>query len=152
MFKLNVFLIRFLPCLYTANIWLNLVTSKAFRSSRSQMFYKKGFLKIQQNSQENTYAVVLHTCFPMIFFKKKFSKILKNTYFLITPQNKTTLLRKQISKSNITEIVKSQFIGILQNIFRSWAIIFSQSPKVIFWTNCVFPLKIYFVNFQQVFI
>ena len=33
------------------------------------------------------------------------------------------------------------FIGILQNIFRSWAIIFSQSPKVAFLTNCAFALK-----------
>ena len=33
------------------------------------------------------------------------------------------------------------FIGILQNIFQSWSIIFSQSPKVAFWTNCAFPLK-----------
>ena len=44
-FKLNVFLIRFLPYLYTARKWLNLITSKAFRSSRSQMFYKIGVLK-----------------------------------------------------------------------------------------------------------
>ena len=34
------------------------------------------------------------------------------------------------------------FIGILQNTFRSWAIIFSQSPRVVFWTNCAFPLKV----------
>ena len=45
LFKLNVFLIRFLPYLYTARKWLNLITSKAFRSSRSQMFYKIGVLK-----------------------------------------------------------------------------------------------------------
>ena len=45
LFKLNVFLIRFLPYLYTARKWLNLIRSKAFRSSRSQMFYKIGVLK-----------------------------------------------------------------------------------------------------------
>ena len=33
------------------------------------------------------------------------------------------------------------FSGILQNSFRSWDIIFSQSPKVLFWTKCAFPLK-----------
>ena len=27
------------------------------------------------------------------------------------------------------------------NIFRSWAIIFSQSPKVVIWTNYAFPLR-----------
>ena len=32
------------------------------------------------------------------------------------------------------------FIGIFLNIFWHWAIIFSQSPKIVFWTNCVFPL------------
>ena len=45
MFKSNVFLVRFLPHLYTATIWLNLITSKAFRSSRSKMFYKIGILE-----------------------------------------------------------------------------------------------------------
>ena len=30
-----------------------------------------------------------------------------------------------------------------RNIFRSLAVIFSQRPKVIFWTNCVFPLRYY---------
>ena len=34
------------------------------------------------------------------------------------------------------------FIGTLQNIFRSWAINFSQSPRVVFWTSCAFPLKV----------
>ena len=55
--------------------------------------------------------------------------IFKNTYFLIIAQNRTTLLRKQISKSNITEIVIRVFIGILQNNFRSWAIIFYSKSK-----------------------
>ena len=53
-------------------------------------------------------------------------------HFLITPQNQTTLQRKQIIKSDITELVARGFIDILQNIFRSLAIIFSQSPKVAF--------------------
>ena len=78
MFKLNVFLIRFLPYLYTARIWLNLVTSKAFRSSRSQMFYKIG---VPENFAKFTgkqlcwrhFLIKLHTCFPMIFVK--FSRI-----------------------------------------------------------------------------
>ena len=41
-FKWNFYLLRFLPYLYTARIWMNYVTSKAFKSSRSQMFYKIG--------------------------------------------------------------------------------------------------------------
>ena len=36
------------------------------------------------------------------------------------------------------------FIGILWNIFRSWAVLFSQSPKVVFWTNWAFPLRLLF--------
>ena len=67
--------------------------------------------------------------------------IFQSTYFLIIPQNQTTLLGKQISKSNITEMVARVFIGILQNIFRSYSF-FSQSPKVVFWTNSAFPLHI----------
>ena len=39
-------------------------------------------------------------------------EIFKNTYFLITPQNQTTLLRKQISTSNITKIVTRVFMGL----------------------------------------
>ena len=34
------------------------------------------------------------------------------------------------------EIVARAFIGILQNIFRAWVIIFSLSPKVVLLTNC----------------
>ena len=41
------------------------------------------------------------------------------------------------------EIVAGVFIGILQNIFQSWASIFSQSPMVVFWVNCTFPLTFY---------
>ena len=68
-------------------------------------------------------------------------EIFKNIYFLIKLQNQTTILHKQISKSNITEIVTRVFIGILQNIFQSWAITFWPSPKVIFWANCAFLLR-----------
>ena len=39
------------------------------------------------------------------------------------------------------EIVARILIGILQNIFQSWSIFFSQSPKVVFWTNCALPLN-----------
>ena len=34
------------------------------------------------------------------------------------------------------EIVARAFIGILQNLFRAWVIIFSLSPKVVLLTNC----------------
>ena len=72
MFKLNVFLIRFLPYLYTARIWLNLVTSKAFWSSRSQMFYKIGVLEncakfMGKHLCWSHFSITLHKCFPMIF-------------------------------------------------------------------------------------
>ena len=43
------------------------------------------------------------------------------------------------------EIVARVFIGILQNIFWSWAIILAQSPKVVPWNNCAFPLKLDFI-------
>ena len=50
-------------------------------------------------------------------------------HFLITLQNHPRQ-RSIVSKltSNLTEIAARVFIGILQNIFRSGAIIFSQSP------------------------
>ena len=31
------------------------------------------------------------------------------------------------------------FIGIFQNIFQHWPIIFCQSSKIVLWTSCVFP-------------
>ena len=70
--KLNVFLIRFLSCLYTTRIWLNLITLKAFRSSCSQMFYKIGVLKnfakfTGKHLCWSHFLIKLHTCFPMIF-------------------------------------------------------------------------------------
>ena len=76
MFKLNVFLIRFLPYLYTARIWLNLITSKAFRSSRSQMFYKIGVLKnfakfTGKHLCWSHFLMKLHMCFPMIFVESQ---------------------------------------------------------------------------------
>ena len=45
----------------------------------------------------------------------------------------------------MTEIVAPVLIGILQNIFWGWAIIFYQSPKVVFWTNWAFPLSSLFI-------
>ena len=63
--------------------------------------------------------------------------VFKNTYFLITPQVKQPF---NVNKSH--EVIARVFIGILQNIFRSWAnFLFSESPKAVFWTNCTFPLK-----------
>ena len=54
------------------------------------------------------------------------------------------------------EIVAHVFIGILQNIFQSWTIIFSQSPEVVFWMNCAFPLTsfagAFVTNFENVFL
>ena len=44
---------KVLPNLYTARIWQDLVTSKAFRSSRLQMFYKIGALENLQKSAGN---------------------------------------------------------------------------------------------------
>ena len=74
MLKLNVFSIRFSPYLYAARIWLNFITSKAFRSSRSQMFYKLGFLEnfakfTGKHLCWNQFLIKLITCFPMIFAK-----------------------------------------------------------------------------------
>ena len=71
-------------------MWLNLVTSKAFRSSRSQMFYKIGVLKnfakfTRKHLCWSHFLIKLHTCFPIIFVK--FSK---NIYFPITPQSNNT--------------------------------------------------------------
>ena len=95
----NVFLIRFLPYLYTARIWLNLITSKAFRSSRLQMFYKIGVL---ENFAKFTGKRLCWSPFLLSFTHHMLSchlcEIFKNTYFPITPQYQTRLLSKQISK------------------------------------------------------
>ena len=74
MFKLNVFLIRFLPYLYTAMIWLNLITSKTFRSSCLQVFYKIGVFEklakfIGKHLCWSHFLLKLHMCFPIIFVK-----------------------------------------------------------------------------------
>ena len=60
----------FLPYLHTARIWLKLIISKAFRSSRSQMFYKIDVLK-----NFAKFIIKLDTCFPMAFveFSRTFS-------------------------------------------------------------------------------
>ena len=73
-YHVNVFLIRFLPYLYTARIWLNLVTSKAFRSSRFQMFYKIGVLEnfaklTGKHLRWSPFLLKLYTCFPVICVK-----------------------------------------------------------------------------------
>ena len=65
---------RFLPYIYTARIWLNLIISKVLRSSRSQMFYKIGVLeKFAKFTGKHLcwshFSIKLHTCFPIIFVK-----------------------------------------------------------------------------------
>ena len=117
---------KFLP--YTARMWLNLIRSKAFRSNRSQMSHKVGVLKNFAKIHRKT--PMLGSLFNKVAHVLSYDVcgILKNTYFLITLQNQTTLLRKQISKV-ITDIVALVFIAILQNIFRSWAIIFFSKSK-----------------------
>ena len=73
-----------------------------------------------------------------------FCGIFNNTYFLITPQNQTTLLRKQISKvvqrrqSHVYSLVHWYFTKHFSKLSYHF---FSQSPKIVFWTNCAFPLK-----------
>ena len=62
----------FLPYLYTARIWLKLIISKAFRSSRLQMFYKidvlKNFAKfIGKHLYWSDFLIKLDKCFPMTF-------------------------------------------------------------------------------------
>ena len=75
-------------------MWLKLITSKAFRSNRSQMFYKIGVL---EHFAKNT---MLESLFNKVAHKLSYAlcENFKNTYFLFTPQNQTALLRKQISK------------------------------------------------------
>ena len=51
----------------------------------------------------------------------------ENTYFLITPQNQTTLCSLVFYKT---------FFGVELSFF-------SESAKVIFWTNCAFPLILF---------
>ena len=58
--------------LYTARIYLNLITSKAFRSSRLHMFYKKDVLEdfakfTGKHLCWNLFLIKLHTCIAMIF-------------------------------------------------------------------------------------
>ena len=59
-----------------------------FRSSCSQILSKKVFLKISQNSQENTKGLpeslqLYSKLTPAQVFSCEFSKIFKNIYFLI---------------------------------------------------------------------
>ena len=73
MFKLYAFLIRLLPYHYTARIWLTLIISKAFRSSRSQMFYKIVVPKqemnmFKQHSKQHSKTRKEHVC-SLVFYK-----------------------------------------------------------------------------------
>ena len=111
---------RFLP--YTARTWLNLIRSKAFRSNRSQMSHKVCKIHRKTPMLGSLFNKVAHV------LSYDVCGILKNAYFLITLQNQTTLLRKQIRKVT-TDIVALVFIAILQNIFRSWANIFFSKSK-----------------------
>ena len=75
-----------------------------------------------------------------IFLLCALKNIKAEKIFLITPQNEATLQRKQISKNKV--IAARAFIGILQNIFRSWAVIFAHSAKVVFLRNSAYLLKL----------
>ena len=102
-------MIRFLPYLYTATIWLNF-SSKAFNDI-VEFYYIKGvqkqrFTDVLQNMGSLKFCKI-HRKTPMLesFFNKVpyvlfygLCEIFKDTDFLITPQNQTMLLRKQISK------------------------------------------------------
>ena len=84
MFKLNVFLIRFLQYLYIARIWLNLITSKAFRGNLLQMFYKIGVLeKFAKFAGKHLcwshFLIKLHTCFLIIFVKFSIALIFQSS-------------------------------------------------------------------------
>ena len=61
-----------------------------------QIFYKIVALEILQNSQENTYVGVLINKVARIM--RAHHKYSNEVFFLITPQNQTTLQLKQISK------------------------------------------------------
>ena len=64
----------------------------------------------------------------------------KITYFLITPQNQTTFLRKQISKA--TQRRQSHMCSLVHWYFTKFFSELSyQNPKFVFWTNCAFPLN-----------
>ena len=90
MFKLNVFWISFLPYLYTVRIWLNHITSKAFRSSRSQMFYEIGVFENfgKFTGKQLCWNHILKTFkeTPSQVLSSYFCEIFKNTYFWIAPQ------------------------------------------------------------------
>ena len=97
-FKLNVFLTSFLPYLYAARIWLNLIKSQAFRSSRLQMFYK-----IRRCSWK---FCKIHRKIPML--DSVFNKVanvlfydlceILRTHTLKSPSKSNNILRIQISK------------------------------------------------------
>ena len=64
--------------------------------------------------------------------------IFKNIY--ITPQNQTTLLRKQVSKVTYGRQSHVCSLVFYETFFGVELSLFSQSPKVILWTNCAFLL------------
>ena len=127
MFKLNVFLIRFLPYLYTARIWLNLITSKAFRSSRSQMFYKIGVLK---NFAKFTGEQLC--CSYFLIRTPIFSSPLKSKQHFFV--NKLTKWNKGDNRTCVRWYFTKDFSELSYHFF-------SQSPPVVFWLNCAFPLS-----------
>ena len=98
-------------------------------------FYKIGVL---ENFAKFTVARLKrlhHKCFPVILWN------FQEHLFSNRPLKSSNASAWTNKQSNITEIGARVFISILQNICRSWAIIFSQGPKVVFWTNCAFPLR-----------
>ena len=97
MFKLNVFLIRFLPYLYTARIWLTLLHQRLSEAAVRRCFTKQvswKFCKIHRTTPilESLFNKVAH------MLSYDLCEIFKNIYFPITTQNQTMLLTKQISK------------------------------------------------------
>ena len=63
---------HFLLHLYIARVWLNFITSKGFRGSRSQMFYKiavlNNFAKLTgKHLWWSHFSIKSNTWFPMIF-------------------------------------------------------------------------------------
>ena len=61
-------------------------------------------------------------------------------HFLITPQNHTTFQRQQTFKVTQQRCRTRVYYCFTKHI-RSWAAIFPQNPKFVFWTNCAFPFN-----------
>ena len=102
MFILNVFLIRFLPYRYTARICLSLTTSGVQKQPFADVLWNRcswKFCRIHRKTPmlESLFNKVT----PVLSYD--LCEIFKKTYFLITSQNQTTLLRKQIRKAHNVE-------------------------------------------------